>query len=54
MDDIKNFLYSFLGKQHQTPVYDFSQIIGKNKQSRFKCEVNKTNFIYSFKFQTKT
>jgi hypothetical protein len=39
MDDIKNFLYSFLGKQHKVPNYELTQIVGKNKQLRFKCEV---------------
>jgi hypothetical protein len=42
MDDIKNFLYSFLGKQHKTPNYEVSQIMGKNRQLRFKCDVSLT------------
>ena len=39
MEDIKNFLYSWLGKKHKTPNYDFTQINVKNRQIRFKCEV---------------
>ena len=38
MDDIKQFLYSWLGKQHKTPNYEVTSINTKNK-ARFKCEV---------------
>ena len=46
MDDIKQFLYAFLGKQKQTPIYDVNQIMGKNKQARFKCELRVEGYNY--------
>ena len=38
MEDIKQFLYSWLGKQHKTPNYEVATLNTKGKQ-RFKCEV---------------
>ena len=38
MEDIKQFLYSWLGKQRRTPNYEVITLNSKNKQ-RFKCEV---------------
>jgi hypothetical protein len=43
--DIKQFLYSWCGKQHLTPTYDFSQINTKHAQ-RFKCEVRVGSYNY--------
>ncbi|CAF0903640.1 unnamed protein product [Brachionus calyciflorus] len=45
MDDIKNFLYAWLGKQKKTPNYEFTQINAKNRQ-RFKCECQVDGFSY--------
>ncbi len=39
MDDIKQFLYSWLGKQRKTPNYEVETLNSKNKP-RFKCEVS--------------
>jgi hypothetical protein len=45
MDDIKQFLYSWLGKNRKTPNYDISQMKSKN-QARFKCEVRVQGYDY--------
>ncbi|RNA19714.1 ATP-dependent RNA helicase A-like isoform X1 [Brachionus plicatilis] len=45
MDDIKNFLYAWLGKQRKVPNYEFSQQNVKNRQ-RFKCECRTDGFDY--------
>ncbi len=43
--DIKQFLYSWCGKQHLTPNYDFTPINTKHGQ-RFKCEVRIGSLSY--------
>lgn len=45
MDDIKNFLYAWLGKKHKVPNYHFTQQNIKNRQ-RFKCECKADGFNY--------
>ena len=47
VDDIKQFLYSWLGKQRKTPNYDVQQVTSKNKMTRFKCEVRAEGFAYT-------
>lgn len=42
MNDIKQFLYAWLGKQGKTPDYEVQTINNKGKQ-RFKCDVIKNN-----------
>lgn len=46
MDDIKQFLYSWLGKQHKTPEYEVISLNNKNK-SRFKCELRVNGYNYT-------
>ena len=43
MDDIKQFLYAWLGKQSKTPEYEVQTNNNKNRQ-RFKCDV-RINFL---------
>ena len=45
MDDIKQFLYAWLGKQHKVPEYEVICINNKNKP-RFKCELRVGGFNY--------
>ncbi|KAH3778151.1 ATP-dependent RNA helicase A-like isoform X2 [Dreissena polymorpha] len=45
MDDIKQFLYAWCGKNKVTPNYEFSQT-GAKHRPRFKCEVQVAGFDY--------
>ena len=46
VEDIKQFLYSWLGKQKKTPNYEVTQATGKNNKTRFKSEVRVDGFAY--------
>lgn len=47
VEDIKQFLYSWLGKQKKTPNYDVTQVNSKVGKTRFKCEVRAEGYAYT-------
>ena len=46
MGDIKQFLYSYLGKLKLTPEYEFSSGGGPKHRQRFKCELRVDTIEY--------
>lgn len=45
MDDVKQFLYSWLGKNRKTPNYEVTTMNSKGKP-RFKCELRVEGYAY--------